>query len=509
MLMSWSAPETIDGQLILWQGEPGTGKSWALRALASEWASWCEFHYITDPDSFFVDDPSYMVNVLLSDSYDVIERDSGDVYQEQPELSKWRVLILEDTGELLSMNAKEKYGQGLSRLLNVVDGMIGQGLRVLALVTTNDELGTLHPAVTRPGRCASQIEFAPMTPEEVSAWTGGETSDALTIAELYARKSAGADAIPDSELEVEGDHASVTADASTTETVVVDDIAADARQELQTYWMEHPAERQEEIEDSGYDPVDEPLDYWPVELAEPVHAEIAARVNDSGILDLADVLEWESQEQAENDADEAAQSREFAALLHDASLPLPEVEPPAPAEGSVMAASAPDSSATHATALEALASMHRASTEAVTSLVASAPASRDAGTENELAMLAIDTLREFAVRPAPAAPQMGDIHVHTPQQDMTFRVESPTVEPHIDVHLPEQAAPNVTVNMPEQAAPDPSPIVVNVQPTPVKVTSPPVKVDVHMPEQRQAAKSIRVEVDHMGGKRYVIEGEDE
>ena len=320
---------------------------------------------------------------------------------------------------------------------------------------------------------------------------------------------ADAEPIPDSELEVEG-HSSVTADASTTETVVVDDIAADARQELQIWWTEHPAERQEEIEDSGYDPVDEPLDYWPVELAEPVHAEIAARVNDSGVLDLADVLEWETQEQAENDADEAAQSREFAALLHDASLPLPdEVEPPAPAEETVLAASASDSSATHATALEALASMHRASTEAVTSLVASAPTSRDAGTENELAMLAIDTLREFAVRPAPAPPQMGDIHVHTPQQDMTFRVESPTVEPHIDVHLPEQAAPNVTVNVPEQAAPDPSPIVVNVQPTPVKVTSPPVKVDVHMPEQRQAAKRIHVDVDAMGHKTYRVEEEDE
>jgi primosomal protein N' len=137
--MSWTEP-SADGQLLLWQGPPGTGKTWGLRALASEWSQWAEFHYITDPDAFFVTNPSYMIDVLLSDSYMAIEQETGDVYDETDAGGKWRVLILEDTGELLSANAKEQYGQGLSRLLNVVDGMIGQGLRVLALVTTNDEL---------------------------------------------------------------------------------------------------------------------------------------------------------------------------------------------------------------------------------------------------------------------------------------------------------------------------------------------------------------------------------
>jgi hypothetical protein len=176
------------GQLILWQGEPGTGKTWALRALVSEWLPWAEFHYITDPDAFFVDYPSYMVDVLLADSYEAIDPSSGEWAVEEAADGKWRVLILEDTGELLSANAKEKYGQGLSRLLNVVDGMIGQGLKVLCLVTTNDELGELNAAVRRPGRCAAQIEFVPMTAEEVAAWRGIslEEAEAITLAELYA-----------------------------------------------------------------------------------------------------------------------------------------------------------------------------------------------------------------------------------------------------------------------------------------------------------------------------------
>lgn len=176
-----------DGQLFLWQGEPGTGKTWALRALATEWRPWCEFHYITDPDAFFVRDPSYMIDVLLSDTYEeYVSTDTGiDVVSSNRAGEKWRVLILEDTGELLSATAKREYGQGLSRLLNVVDGMVGQGLRVLAIVTTNDELGDLHPAVTRPGRCASQVVFAALSASEATEWLGREVDREMTLAELY------------------------------------------------------------------------------------------------------------------------------------------------------------------------------------------------------------------------------------------------------------------------------------------------------------------------------------
>ena len=107
---------------------------------------------------------------------------------------RWRILVLEDTGELLSIDAKERAGQGLSRLLNAVDGLLGQGSRVLLLITTNEELGALHPAVTRPGRCASQVEFLPLTPAEARTWLDARNERRATIAqkgpktiaELYA-----------------------------------------------------------------------------------------------------------------------------------------------------------------------------------------------------------------------------------------------------------------------------------------------------------------------------------
>jgi hypothetical protein len=70
---------------------------------------------------------------------------------------------------------------------------IGQGLRLLVLVTSNEALGKLHPAVSRPGRCVQKIRFHPFPPTEANAWLArhGETRSmgeaSRTLAELYAR----------------------------------------------------------------------------------------------------------------------------------------------------------------------------------------------------------------------------------------------------------------------------------------------------------------------------------
>jgi hypothetical protein len=178
-LLAMRAPS--GGSLILWHGPPGTGKSHALRALAREWRDWCTTHYVTDPERFLGTGTRYLMEVATFDS-------CADGEPKDP----WRLIVLEDAGELMAVNARAKAGQDLSRLLNMTDGLLGQGARCLLLVTTNEPLGRLHPAVRRPGRCLSLAEFGPLSAGEANAWLVARGVDLaverpVTLAELFAR----------------------------------------------------------------------------------------------------------------------------------------------------------------------------------------------------------------------------------------------------------------------------------------------------------------------------------
>lgn len=171
-LLEWTTGPA-GGHLMLMYGPAGTGKTNTIRTLAYHWKNWCHCQYVVDPEKFF-GSASYMTQVLLD------QDDNND---------EWRLIIIEDADELLVADAKLKTGQSLGRLLNLCDGLIGQGLKIMVLITTNEEVGKMHPAVIRPGRCVVNMHIDRLSGEDADVWRAAHglacTGRDSTLAELY------------------------------------------------------------------------------------------------------------------------------------------------------------------------------------------------------------------------------------------------------------------------------------------------------------------------------------
>ena len=164
------------GGLLLWHGAPGTGKSYAVRALGHAWASWCDVHVVTDAE------------LLLGGAGGTL---LAELARRDDHRGRHRLLVLEDVGELLAADAQARSARAVGRLLNLTDGLLGAGLRTIVLVTTNEPLSRLHPALTRSGRCWAQVEFAPLTVAEARGWLRARgvepaVEGPAVLADLYA-----------------------------------------------------------------------------------------------------------------------------------------------------------------------------------------------------------------------------------------------------------------------------------------------------------------------------------
>lgn len=184
--LAGTTPADLDGRILLMWGPAGTGKTTFLRSIAAQWAKWASLEYVIDPENF-LSNSDYMTQVLLDDDF---EYDS-DTDKQLTKL-RWRLLILEDAGELIAKDAKKTAGQALSRLLNLTDGILGEGRNLLLGITTNDDISAMHPAVIRPGRCFAKVEIPEFTRTEAEDWLGPEYAghfhqigERATLAELY------------------------------------------------------------------------------------------------------------------------------------------------------------------------------------------------------------------------------------------------------------------------------------------------------------------------------------
>lgn len=168
------------GKLALFHGPAGTGKTRMLLSLISEWREWATASVVTDTDRLF-NDPTYLNSIIFNSEG----------------MDRWLLLILEDADEFINVKGRDSKGQSIARLLNLADGIVGQGLNLLTVMTTNVSVEELNPAVVRAGRCMSNIEVGAFPADEATAWLAdrGMTDRSITapttLANLYATLNAG------------------------------------------------------------------------------------------------------------------------------------------------------------------------------------------------------------------------------------------------------------------------------------------------------------------------------
>jgi hypothetical protein len=129
------------GRLTIFDGPPGTGKTFLVRALID-----------AIKDAIFVFVQPGMVDFLASpELIPMLIQKKGSNYVDGP-----IVFILEDADNILTPRGKDNLSL-ISTLLNMTSGILGSMLDIRAIATTNSPKKDIDPALMRPGRLSSHV----------------------------------------------------------------------------------------------------------------------------------------------------------------------------------------------------------------------------------------------------------------------------------------------------------------------------------------------------------------
>ena len=162
--------------IIILNGDPGTGKSYLIRALLTELKK--RHAVICTPPARFLTNVSMLVQATNA-------------------TEKASIAVLEDIGDLLALDNVSRHLDETSNFLNLTDGLLSLLMDTIFVVSFNHDMAKINPALTRPGRCLGQITVSDL-PSAQAKELVGPTSDGTvqmdrryTLAEVYEMKRTG------------------------------------------------------------------------------------------------------------------------------------------------------------------------------------------------------------------------------------------------------------------------------------------------------------------------------